>query len=54
MGKTEQQTINNHEVWMVCPVCGQEYDGRMEVHVCEVASCLAMTGREYLKTGFGQ
>lgn len=25
----------NHEVWVVCPVCGEEYDARLEVHVCE-------------------
>lgn len=24
----------NHEVWVTCPVCGEEYDLR-GVHVCE-------------------
>lgn len=31
MEATNTIAVANHEVWMVCPVCGYEYDARMGV-----------------------
>jgi len=25
----------NHEIWKICETCRQEYDARLDIHVCE-------------------
>ena len=27
--KEKKRTVNNHEVWTICPVCGGVYDARL-------------------------